>query len=46
MNVIAVTAEDAQTEVAPRLQAAGCNMERIHILKCIKTDKLQRQSCG
>ena len=39
-----VTAEDAiDTEVVPRLIAAGADLNRIHILKCIKTDKPQRQ---
>jgi AAA domain len=44
VNVIMVTAEDAiDTEVVPRLMAAGADLERIHILKCIKTDKQHRQ---
>jgi RecA-family ATPase len=44
VNVIMVTAEDAlDDEVVPRLIAAGGNLERVHILKCIKTDKQQRQ---
>jgi hypothetical protein len=43
-NVIMVTAEDAlDTEVVPRLAAAGADLKRIHILKYIKTDKQQRQ---
>jgi AAA domain/Bifunctional DNA primase/polymerase, N-terminal len=44
VNVIMVTAEDAlDTEVVPRLMAAKADLDRIHILKCIKTDKAQRQ---
>ena len=44
VNVIMVTAEDAiDTQVVPRLSAAGADLNRIHILKCIKTDKQQRQ---
>jgi AAA domain/Bifunctional DNA primase/polymerase, N-terminal len=44
VNVIMVTAEDAiDTQVVPRLSAAGADLKRIHILKYIKTDKLQRQ---
>jgi putative DNA primase/helicase len=44
VKVIMVTAEDAiDTEVVPRLKAAGADLTRIHILKYIKTDKLQRQ---
>jgi hypothetical protein len=44
VNVIMVTAEDAiDTEVVPRLMAAEADLKRIHILKCIKADKLQRQ---
>jgi RecA-family ATPase len=44
VNVIMVTAEDSvDTEVVPRLKAAGADLERIHILKYIKTDKLKRQ---
>ena len=44
VDVIMVTAEDAiDTEVVPRLMAAGADLDRIHILKCIKTDKAQRQ---
>jgi putative DNA primase/helicase len=44
MNVIMATAEDSlDTEVVPRLKAAGADLMRVHILKCIKTDKLQRQ---
>ena len=44
MNVIMVTAEDAiDTQVVPRLSAAGADLNRIHILKYIKIDKQQRQ---
>jgi hypothetical protein len=44
VNVIMVTAEDAlDTEVVPRLIAAGANLERVHILKSIRTDNRQRQ---
>jgi putative DNA primase/helicase len=44
MNVIMVTAEDAiDTDVVPRLMAAGADLKRVHILKCIRTDKLKRQ---
>jgi hypothetical protein len=44
VNVIMVTAEDAlDSEVVPRLVAAGANRERVFILKCIRTDKQQRQ---
>ena len=44
VNVIMVTAEDAlDTAVVPRLSAAGADLGRIHILKCIRADKLQRQ---
>lgn len=39
MNVIMVTAEDAlETEVIPRLTAAGADLKRTFILKYIKTD--------
>jgi putative DNA primase/helicase len=39
-NVIMVTAEDAiDTEVVPRLTAAGADLKRVFILKYIKTDK-------
>ena len=44
MNVIMVTAEDAlDQEVVPRLIAVGANPQRVHILKCLKMDKQQRQ---
>ena len=44
VNVIMVTAEDAlDTEVVPRLTAAGADLKRIFILKYIKTDQQQRQ---
>jgi AAA domain/Primase C terminal 2 (PriCT-2) len=44
VNVIMVTAEDAlDDEVVPRLIAAGANLERVHILKCIRVDNRQRQ---
>ena len=44
VNVIMVTAEDAiDTEVVPRLTAAGADLKRIFILQYIKTDQQQRQ---
>jgi hypothetical protein len=44
VNVIMVTAEDAlDSEVVPRLVAAGANLDRVYILKSIRTDKQQRQ---
>jgi hypothetical protein len=44
MSVIMVTAEDVlDQEVVPRLIAAGANLAKVHILKCIKTDNKQRQ---
>jgi putative DNA primase/helicase len=44
MNVIMVTAEDAlDIEVVPRLQAAGCNLKCIQIIKSIRIDKQKRQ---
>jgi putative DNA primase/helicase len=44
VNVIMVTAEDAiDSDVVPRLKAAGADLARIHIIKCIKTDKQKRQ---
>jgi hypothetical protein len=43
-NVIMLTAEDTLgQEVVPRLIAAGANLERVHILKCIKSDGKDRQ---
>ena len=43
-NVIMLTAEDAlDDEVVPRLLAAGANLERVHILKCIRKDGKDRQ---
>jgi AAA domain len=43
-NVIMLTAEDAlDQEVVPRLKAAGANLDRVHILKSIKTDDKKRQ---
>jgi putative DNA primase/helicase len=43
-SVIMVTAEDAlDQEVIPRLIAAGANLQKVHILRYIKTDKKQRQ---
>jgi putative DNA primase/helicase len=43
-NVIMVTAEDAlDTEVVPRLKAAGADLKRIFFLQYIKTDKHKRQ---
>jgi hypothetical protein len=39
MNVIMVTAEDSlDQELIPRLIAAGADLERVHIIKAIKTD--------
>jgi hypothetical protein len=44
MNVIMVTAEDAiDSDVVPRLKAAGADLTRVHILKYIKIDKKKRQ---
>src|SRR5262249_40527742 len=44
MNVIMLTAEDTLDQiVVPRLLAAGANISRVHILKCIKTDEHDRQ---
>ena len=44
VNVIMVTAEDAlDQDVVPRLIAAKADLNRVHILKCIKTDEKQRQ---
>jgi putative DNA primase/helicase len=44
VNVVMVTAEDAlDTIVVPRLSAAGADRNRVRIIKCIKTDKQQRQ---
>jgi putative DNA primase/helicase len=43
-SVIMLTAEDTiDQEVVPRLVAAGANLERVHIVKCIKTDEKNRQ---
>jgi hypothetical protein len=43
-NVIMVTAEDAlDTEVVPRLTAAGADLKRVFFLQYIKTDKNKRQ---
>jgi putative DNA primase/helicase len=43
-NVIMMTAEDTLDQaVVPRLQAAGADVERVHILKCIKSDNRDRQ---
>jgi putative DNA primase/helicase len=44
VSVIMVTAEDAlDQEVVPRLIAADADLNRVHILKCIKIDDRQRQ---
>ena len=44
VNVIMVTAEDTlDQEVVPRLIAAKADLNRVHILKCIKTDEKKRQ---
>jgi putative DNA primase/helicase len=44
VNVIMVTAEDAiDTEVVPRLTAAGADLKRVFFLRYIKTDKHKRQ---
>jgi putative DNA primase/helicase len=43
-NVIMLTAEDTlDTEVAPRLIAAGADISKVFALKCIKTDQEKRQ---
>lgn len=43
-SVIMITAEDClDQEVVPRLIAAGADLEKVHFLKCIKTDDKQRQ---
>jgi hypothetical protein len=34
------------TVVVPRLIAAGADLTRVHILKCIRNDKQQRQFTG
>jgi hypothetical protein len=40
MNVIMLTAEDTLDQIViPRLLAAGANMSRVQIIKCIKTDE-------
>ena len=39
-NAIMLTAEDAlDTEILPRLKAAGADLDRVYILRCIHTDK-------
>jgi putative DNA primase/helicase len=39
-NVIMLTAEDGLDQtVVPRLIAAGADLKRVHIIKCIKTDE-------
>jgi putative DNA primase/helicase len=44
MNVIMLTAEDTLDQiVVPRLRAAGADISRVAILKCIKTDQHERQ---
>jgi hypothetical protein len=44
VNVIMVTAEDAlDTDVVPRLKAAGADLKRVHMLKYIKVDNRNRQ---
>jgi Bifunctional DNA primase/polymerase, N-terminal/AAA domain/Primase C terminal 2 (PriCT-2) len=43
-NVVMLTAEDTlDQEVVPRLIAAGAILERVHILKCIRSDGKDRQ---
>jgi|tagenome__1003787_1003787.scaffolds.fasta_scaffold20986081_6 hypothetical protein len=43
-NVIMLTAEDVlDQEVVPRLIAAGADLSRVHILKCIKANGKDRQ---
>jgi hypothetical protein len=43
-NVIMLTAEDGLDQtVVPRLIAAKADLNRVHFLKCIKTDKQNRQ---
>jgi AAA domain len=43
-NVIMMTAEDAlDQEVIPRLVAAGANLDRVHIIKSIRSDDKDRQ---
>jgi putative DNA primase/helicase len=43
-NVIMLTAEDTlDQEVVPRLIAAGADLSRVHILKCIRSDGKDRQ---
>lgn len=43
-NVIMMTAEDTlDQEVVPRLLAAGANLDRVHILKYIRSDGKDRQ---
>ncbi|QHP70992.1 AAA family ATPase [Bradyrhizobium sp. LCT2] len=43
-NVVMLTAEDAlDQELIPRLMAAGADLKRVHILKCIKSDGNDRQ---
>jgi hypothetical protein len=44
VSAIMITAEDAlDQEVVPRLIAAGADLDRVHILKYIRTDDKQRQ---
>ena len=44
MNVIMLTAEDTLDQVVvPRLIAAGADISRVHIVKCIKADEQNRQ---
>lgn len=44
VSCIMITAEDAlDQDLKPRLIAAGANLERVHFLKCIKTDDKNRQ---
>jgi putative DNA primase/helicase len=43
-NVIMLTAEDSlDQELIPRLRAAGADLERVRILKCIRSDERDRQ---
>jgi hypothetical protein len=43
-NVIMLTAEDTLDQIVkPRLLAAGADIDRIHAIRCIKTDDKERQ---
>jgi putative DNA primase/helicase len=44
VDVMMLTAEDTlDQEVVPRLHAAEADLERVHIIKCIRKDKMDRQ---